>query len=113
MASLFRTPAAARMLSTAAVPRSIIKVGTPLFQQGAMMGRRVNMNITGNAQVNGGMNVASRVGVAAFHTTKKMQIFPAPPRECLPSLTLFCRRADWWVVLLEFWFGLEVIKRSW
>ncbi|RPB19080.1 hypothetical protein L211DRAFT_863739 [Terfezia boudieri ATCC MYA-4762] len=52
MASIFRTPAA-RMLAMAAPPLS------------AMIAR---------------MNVAPRVGVAAFHTTKKMQIFPAGPR---------------------------------
>jgi len=28
------------------------------------------------------MNVTPRAGIAAFHTTRKMQILPAGPREC-------------------------------
>ncbi|RPB21778.1 succinate dehydrogenase membrane anchor subunit [Terfezia boudieri ATCC MYA-4762] len=63
MASIFRTPAA-RMLAMAG-PLSVMKhVATPVFRP-AMIAR---------------MNVAPRVGVAAFHTTKKMQIFPAGPQ---------------------------------
>ncbi|KAF8437399.1 CybS-domain-containing protein [Terfezia claveryi] len=55
MASIFRTPAA----------RMVVKqVATPVFRP-AMIPR---------------MNVAPRVGVAAFHTTKKMLIFPAGPQ---------------------------------
>ncbi|KAF8425679.1 succinate dehydrogenase membrane anchor subunit [Tirmania nivea] len=63
MASLFGA-AAARMLATAGPRSAMRQIAAPMFRP-AMVARR---------------NVASRVWVAAFHTTKKMQILPAGPQ---------------------------------
>ena len=81
------------MLATAG-PRSVMKqVATPMFRP-AVIAR---------------MNVAPRVGVVAFHTTKKMQIFPAGPRECSPYSEAW---GGWVGQRLGIYLGWELLRCS-